>query len=349
MKNISVTEHELLSLNMATKYDSPSIYNSFIPAGWEVLENSSETDDWYGYFGRAYIKDNLIIVANRGSADLDDERQYVSYHARYSNAAIDFGLGCFWGVYRFQTPYQFYSAEIFYNKIKNTYHENNEIMLTGFSIGGLLAELVSHQYGAPATVFDPPGALEIMSNLEASINSIAEIKIILSKPNMINSYGTHPVEPLYIEVDYQAESFTLGSYLRDTYKTHDLEKMYTSLSHGLKTLGKKWPRNIEEAYNHFLEEHNLLNIKCKSLEKLKDKVSNVTEDIMDSKLYSSASEYCDEISEFLDELKPISNAYLHIVKETWTDISGRFDSIFNNVYDLVIGENRPDKDYQYDD
>jgi hypothetical protein len=326
----NISTEDLLKLNLATKYDK--ITDVTLPLGWTILNESGETDDWLGYYGRAYhnSKTGDIVIANRGSTDLDDERQYSSISNRFSNALVDFGLGCFWGVFRFKEPLQFQSAETFYQEINRQY-TNYSITITGFSLGGLLAELLAYKYNISAIAFDPPGALEIMQDAGINFDKLTNVKIILANPNIVNTHGTHPVEPYYIDVGYQPDKIRLIKFLQDTPEIHNIEKMSKALSNGLKQFKKEWPKNLEDAYNHLLEDYKIaLNKQCMDI---KHKACHIAED-----------------------LKPITDRYiraaeevfdltLYLVKDTFDSVKDKFDDIINNISNALTGESKTINDH----
>jgi hypothetical protein len=369
---INMTDSNLLRLNLATKYDNPELYSKYMPENCEVLVSSGETDDWVGYFGRAYkCNNNEIVIASRGSTDKDDELQYPDFYSRGINLLLDIGMGCFWGVYRFQVPIQIESADDFYQGINTTYGADYKISFTGFSLGGLLATMLGYKYNVSTIAFDPPGDVEILREYGIEPYKDIDLQIILAEPNIVNTHGIHSVEPYYIDIDYHPSDISLISFVADVGEIHNLEKMYSGLTNSIKKLSKEWPRNIEEAYNHFLDEHSprIINHKwkyilsnitdefgdlltneshesnviidfCDKIKNIKSKIKVVKAEIKDSEIYGKAVEYCDDIVEFIDRIMPIDNAYSHFFKEIWGSISDKFESIFSEANRMISGDTK---------
>ena len=343
----NVTAEEYLRLNFATKYDDPDLSKNFTPGGWQFLEQSGDTDDWHGYYGRAFVKGNHIVISSRGSVDLGDAHQYPSYTQKGYNFVADYLINNVHGVFFFQGPLQVSSAEQFYLHINRTYGKEYEISITGFSLGGLLAKALSYKYGLSCVAFDSPGDVEILQNLGIKPSQLANIISIQSSPNIVNTHGTHSVSHFYINVPYGTNSTEALEFATDISSTHNMEKMLMFLPSGLKRTNH-WPK-LEEAYTNFLFINNIaLQEKWKQVKSFLASDHNFLLDIEKSKLFCdkkvdilcrnikkqcyNASEYCDEFIEFLDQ-KTTHNMYLRAVLDKYDTITGALSSCYHSITD----------------
>jgi len=365
----SISCEEYLRLNHATKYDDPVIFNALMPSGWKVLNSSADTDDYLGYFGRAYIKGSQIIISNRGSIDLGDYKQYPDSLNYHYNFIADYLVNNVHGVYMFRGPLQISSAESFYLYMNQTYGTQYDISLTGFSLGELLSVILSNKYSLNAIVFDTPGEIEIMQNLKIEISDKANITAILSKPNIVNTHGTHSSNLYHLAVEHIHDDDTsLRKFVLDTPTVHNIDFMLKAIPTGLKNV-QSWP-NVEEAYNNFILTNNValqnqwkklkhftkievpefLYLKdstafCKHWGEIKNNLTDFSHGFKEN--YYAASEYCDEFAEFLDKVT-ITNVYTHAVKEqlervkvTINDYWDLFADKFNDMIKpliLLIGD-----------
>ena len=340
-----VTAEQYLRLNLATKYDNKALYDKYLPEGWNLLEQSGETDDWHGYYGRAYVQGDQIVVSSRGSVDLDDDLQYSSYMQKGYNFFADYLVNNVHGVFFFRGPWQISSAEHFYLHINQTYGRDFKISMTGFSLGGTLAKAVSYTYGLPCVAVDSPGEMEILAQLNIKPSEQAKIININSSPNIVNTHGTYLKPPLYISVPYGTNSTGVLNFVADVSSTHSMEKMLKYLPKGLKQ-ASYWPK-IEEAYNNFKftqcptlqkkwtliksflsHDHNI-SFDIDSSRSVCDKQAGKLRNNLQEKLYN-VYEYCDEFIEFLDQ-KTTNNIYFRAAADVYEDVTDAVSSCYHSV------------------
>jgi len=113
--------------------------------GWTTLhefDNSSKNID---FDVRVYKQGNRIVIAFAGT-------NMNSKNDKLNDVAILNPLN--------HIPSQFGDAERLYNKVKSKY-PNANIEFTGYSLGGSIANLMSHRTGLPSTALAPIGSLHI--------------------------------------------------------------------------------------------------------------------------------------------------------------------------------------------
>ncbi len=119
------------------------------PAGWVQIRTSAPNDT--GYYGVLYKNTTTgeFVLANRGT-------EFTSA----DDLIADFKLGI--GV----LPAQYESAKAFYNEVTEEYGNSINLSLTGHSLGGALASMLSVITGFKATVLDSPGMRHLLSDME---------------------------------------------------------------------------------------------------------------------------------------------------------------------------------------
>ena len=108
------------------KLKQASIYvyhggNAQLPLGYRVIDKAENTEN--GFYAEAYSNGKDIIIAYRGTDDWQDRM-------------VDFDM------VRSQLPNQCIDAVRFYDKVANN-NKNSDITVTGHSLGGSNAEIVS--------------------------------------------------------------------------------------------------------------------------------------------------------------------------------------------------------------
>lgn len=129
-----------------------------INADWEILnikDKNITTNPETGFAAVAYRNKNSgeIVIAYRGTdikeaADLQND--------------ISIAIG--------KTPKQYQDAILFYDEVAKKYGKGN-IILTGHSLGGALAQLVGAETGATTVTYNAPGVVHLLP--EIGINSSA--------------------------------------------------------------------------------------------------------------------------------------------------------------------------------
>lgn len=94
-------------------------------------------------------------------------------------------------------PRQYKSAEAFIANLSKLY-PGNKMVITGHSLGGLLAQLVAAKFGIETVVFDSPGAKKMIEQLIGQVPDLQKITIINDLPNFINTCGEHIKTPIAV-------------------------------------------------------------------------------------------------------------------------------------------------------
>ena len=144
--------------------------------GWQILvknENGNyvsadvigicpvkPTDAKNDYAATVFMKDNNIVIAYRGS-------EKISTHLFGDWLGADKDLALYTGYdtnfQKIRWDYQFDSALELANSIKNQFNDSNaNIQVTGHSLGGGLAQVVSQMFGFSGAAFDPGDAENIV-------------------------------------------------------------------------------------------------------------------------------------------------------------------------------------------
>ncbi len=93
-----------------------------IPKDWI---NVSEYDKKSGFHGEAFYKNGKVVIAMRGTDDKDDLANDIDMAKK-------------------KLPNQYADAQKFYEKVRKDF-PNQEIVFTGHSLGGSLAQLMSNK------------------------------------------------------------------------------------------------------------------------------------------------------------------------------------------------------------
>ena len=109
--------------------------------GWECIDAQSYEN---GYYVEAYKKGNQIIMVSRGTEPGSLKDWYNDYKLAGSNM-----------------PSQVDSAKEFYSKIKEKYGKDNDIILTGHSLGGSISQLLGSEKGNETVTFSAYGTNQI--------------------------------------------------------------------------------------------------------------------------------------------------------------------------------------------
>lgn len=124
-----------------------------IPKEWIKV---SEYDQKSGFHGEAFYKDGKVVIAMRGT----DEFVNDFVKEDIGHLAIK------------KLPNQYVDAQKFYEKVRKDF-PNQEIIFTGHSLGGSLAQLMSNKTGLETVTFNAYGVRDILQeNVRDNLDNI---------------------------------------------------------------------------------------------------------------------------------------------------------------------------------
>lgn len=116
--------------------------NAHLPSGYRVIDKAENKAN--GFYAEAYSKDKDIVIVYRGSENIPD---YIN----------DLGMA------RSQLPEQCVDAVRFHDKVARE-NPNSDITVTGHSLGGSNAEIVSAIRGTTAVTFNAYGVRDMFTS-----------------------------------------------------------------------------------------------------------------------------------------------------------------------------------------
>lgn len=172
---------------------SAAVYEGSVPNGWKKLPGGWYAPHPESFCGQAYIKGNEIVLAIRGTANIQDVETDVLLVLKQK------------GIH-FEHVMEFYHRAIFSNPPYNNY-EKYPFSITGHSLGGALAQYLScmlcinNNKPFPTETFNAPGII----GLDNSIASDPGTGIInrMRAADIVPTVGTHVgSRVLYSPSDY---------------------------------------------------------------------------------------------------------------------------------------------------
>ncbi len=286
----------------------PNSANQGYKTDYNFIDSSGSKDSAEGFFAAAFKKDNVVIVAIRGTNSFSDNGESafkkVKQFARDMDDNINFKTG--------NPMPQYEEALAFTQRIHKQY--GNSVIVTGHSLGGGLAQLVGIKLGLMVISFDSPGVYKIAKNLFTRRDEINAHKnniiIYATAPHLINTMGQQIVDPIQIKVKAKfsckhdvnllkhilkvleytylssiSHSFYYTQYLRYSFDQHAIKGMaeafdpitgkpYSAVNYD------KWPNYIQ-SYRGFLSKCDLAN-EPKNPTSLSD---NPIDNMLNSKVY----------------------------------------------------------------
>ena len=161
-----------------------------IPKDWIKV---SEYDKKSGFHGEAFYKDGKVVIAMRGTEKEDKED--------WQN---DISMGMK------KLPNQYVDAQKFYEKVKKDFSDQ-EIIFTGHSLGGSLAQLMSNKTGHETVTFNAYGVADLLQgniNDNLNIRNYGNINDTVFNANIDNQLG----KTYMISNDNKNVNFITSSY-----------------------------------------------------------------------------------------------------------------------------------------
>ena len=177
--------YQIMQVNKATHYQQTSL----LPSGYKLLFSSDElslSDD--GYYGISAInqRDKQIIICNAGTK-IDPDKLHETLFDIVSNIQI----------FNNEMPQQYKHALKFAQHSLEKMPAKYNITITGFSLGAVLADLISFQLSSSypnlhSITFENPGSLNLINEHFAidALGLSAVFKTYNSAvPNLVNIFG----------------------------------------------------------------------------------------------------------------------------------------------------------------
>ena len=195
---------ELLILSQYT-YDDE---NTHFPFNWRKIKSYNDRNGFQAFLYKN--NDNNIVLSFRGT-EIQKLKNAEVFKDLYSDAQLALEI----------LPLQYSSANALYQEIKKGY-PNFEITVTGHSLGGSLAQLVSAANDCPAVTFNAYGTGNIIRNMGISD---------LDSLNIVN-YGNPKDSTFTFNIENQpGRTFAINTnlnpdkkyYAEKGYKAHKIE------------------------------------------------------------------------------------------------------------------------------
>ena len=204
MKNTK-THEDLKELSIYVYNDGQGI----MPEGWDIVK--VDTNKKTGYYAEVYKKGKEVAIIYRGTD--------VDIYKGIKETTRDFGNDLRMG--GMLEPKQTADAKGTFQAIKQEYPSSN-IVLSGHSLGGSLAQLVSAETGTKAVTFNAFGTVKILSQKGYSQ---ADQRLL-----NITNYGHHK-DPVFMgNKDYQPGISYVTDTKLDTSNNYAYKQEKTKLS-----------------------------------------------------------------------------------------------------------------------
>ena len=151
-----MTKTETTNFDNEMKALSQGVYKGnekSIPKDWIKV---SEFDKKSGFHGEAFYKNGKVVIAMRGTDEVVNDliKEDIGHLAMK------------------KIPNQYADAQKFYEKVKKDF-PNQEIVFTGHSLGGSLAQLMSNKTGHETVTFNAYGVRDILQgNVRDDLDNI---------------------------------------------------------------------------------------------------------------------------------------------------------------------------------
>lgn len=121
--------------------------DSTLPTGWLSIKPYENKNT--GFYAEAFYKNNNVVIAIRGT-DIES-----GFSVSRKDIMNDLSMGLE------KIPSQYSDAEKFYSEMKKKF-PNQEVIFTGHSLGGSLAQIMSNYTGCKAVTFNAYGVKNIL-------------------------------------------------------------------------------------------------------------------------------------------------------------------------------------------
>ena len=183
--------HEVLKQAAIYSYHKPGNYP---PAGYRVIDFNENKKT--GFYADVLSNGNDIIISYRGSDKLFD-------HDGKNDIAMA----------KSKIPEQALDAIRIYDKVKRE-HPNSDIVVTGHSLGGSLAEIVSGIRGNLAVTFNAYGVGDMFRNKNA-----------LKENNVVNYVNEYDAVSMVNGQNHIGEIYAVSNDCKYPWENHKAENM----------------------------------------------------------------------------------------------------------------------------
>lgn len=196
------------------------------PLGWKSIAvmDIKET----GFYGETFEKNGYVVIVFRGSqipGDIKDARNSLAYLVK-------------------KAPSQLINAEIFYNKILSQYGKNAEVIVSGYSLGGLLAQIVGYKYKNLTYTFGAIGAGDYFGKVPENVDYIHNYGRA-TDIFFLSRFDKH-VGKLYIIDSDKPKAFEL-SKIEDHFPVHAKSSVGTKEYKGTRNLPTNTDKKVFES------------------------------------------------------------------------------------------------------
>lgn len=198
-------------------YDSS--FNLLKTRGYDLVDVVDNRDGFYALMLRRKTNRNTteILIPIRGS-EITSVEDIIN----------DFQIALH------KTPKQYKSAKAFMARVMADSDSNDHVVVTGHSLGAVLAQMLSAEFNLETTVFDSPGAKQYIIKLAGNNYDLQKIRIINSLPNPINTWGEQVTVPEAVIIDENAKiCLELGCIIIGTFPNEEKPPEYLH-SHRMK-------------------------------------------------------------------------------------------------------------------
>lgn len=243
----NIDYHEILRQAAIYAYHGE---NAKIPEGYSLAESVSNPQT--GFHADVLVGENDVIIAFRGTDSLN-------IFTPKSDANDDFAMA------RSRIPAQTRDALDLYNKVKMEYPDK-EIVLTGHSLGGSLADIVGVLNGELAVSFNAYGVRDLFNE-----------NAVIQEDSIVNYVNTQDAITMVNGENHIGETYSVPNIGKGVKGKHDAEGM-GELSEREKITTEELKDIADEKFKKVQEVKDKLTEPFEKMEKLRNKIKQKIEE-----------------------------------------------------------------------